>query len=231
MPNPPSWRVLLKDIIADHAQRDRIANEMGIHSITLARWASGESNPRPHNLRQLLHTLPKKERDALAELLEEEHFELSDPLTSDPPDELEYQFIRQVFETCATRPHHLLFWTLCHQVFQHALRKLDPERIGMAITLVQCMPASSDGKIHSLRESMGMGTPPWPGDLQHQAILLGAESLAGYVVMYARAETINDLRENRTLLPAYQTEHEVSALEDSFRGIIYTLTAWGQKPI
>ena len=82
----------------------------------------------------------------------------------------------------------------------------------MAITLVQCMPASSEGKIRSLRESMGLGTPPWPGDLERQAIFLGAESLAGYVVTNCRQAAINDLRANTSFLPAYQTENEVSAL-------------------
>lgn len=48
------------------------------------------------------------------------------------------------------------------------------------------MPVSSEGKVRSLRESMGVGTPPWPGDLEHQAMFLGAESLAGYVVTNCR---------------------------------------------
>ena len=181
MPKSSSWRELLKNIVTDNAERERIANEIGVRPITLTRWVSGESNPRPHNLRQLLHALPKQHRDALAELLEEEHFDLSASSTNDRPDEIEYKLIRQVLEARATTPSNLLSWTICRKVFQHALRRLDPERIGMAITLVQCMPPSSDGKIHSLRESIGLGTPPWQGDLELQAIFLGAESLAGYM--------------------------------------------------
>jgi GAF domain-containing protein len=42
-------------------------------------------------------------------------------------------------------------------------------------------------------------------------MLLGAESLAGYVVSRCRAQAIDDLREPHMLLPAYQTEYEVSA--------------------
>lgn len=212
MPKPSSWRDLLKDIINDHAERERIANEVGVRSITLARWASGESNPRPSNLRQLLHALPRQQRDLFAELLEEEPFDLFDPLINEPPDEIDYNFIRQVLEMRATTSDTLLFWTLCRKVLQQALRQLDHERIGMAITLVQCMPPSHAGKIHSLRESMGLGTPPWQGDLEQQAMFLGAESLAGHVVTLGHPQAIDDLRVERTFLPAYQVEYEVSAI-------------------
>lgn len=219
MQKPSSWRDLLKSIIDSPSERERIANEIGVRSVTLSRWVSGESNPREHNLRQLRNALPKHHRDLLEELLEDEHIDVTDPATSEPPDEIDYQFFRQVFEARATTPSNMLFWTLCRKVILHALRRLDPERIGMAITLVQCMPASSEGKVHSLRESMGLGTPPWPGDLEHQSMFLGAESLAGYVVMYCRQEAINDLRSNTTFLPAYQAEYEVSALASP---ILYT---------
>jgi hypothetical protein len=208
---PSSWRDLLKSIISDHAERERIANEMGVRSITLTRWTTSESTPRPQNLRQLLYALPKH-RDQFSLLLEEEHIDLTDTGASEPPDEIDYRFIRQVFEARATTPSNLLFWTLCRKVLQHALRRLDPERIGMAITVVQCMPASSKGKVRSLRERMGLGTPPWEGDLEHKAMFLGAESLAGYVVTNCRQGVVNELREGTSFLPAYQVEHEVSAL-------------------
>jgi hypothetical protein len=129
-----------------------------------------------------------------------------------PPGELEAAFFRQVLETRATTPDMLLFWTVCRQVLQHALRRLDRESIGMAITVAVCMPPGAGTKtIRSLREVMGLGTPPWPGDLEHQSMFLGAESLAGYVVMRCRPQVIDDLREPQTLLPAYQTEYEISA--------------------
>jgi len=208
---PSSWRDLLKSIISDHAERERIANEMGVRSITLTRWTTSESTPRPQNLRQLLYALPKH-RDQFSLLLEEEHIDLTDTGASEPPDEIDYRFIRQVFEARATTPSNLLFWTLCRKVLQHALRRLDPERIGMAITVVQCMPASSEGKVRCLRERMGLGTPPWEGDLEHKAIFLGAESLAGYAVANCRQGVVNDLRESTSFLPAYQVEYEVSAL-------------------
>src|SRR5213082_658590 len=92
------------------AERERIANEIGVRSITLTRWITGESTPRPHNLRQLLHALPKQHRDLLSSLLGEEHIDLTDTVASEPLDEIDYQFIRQVFETRATTSSNLLFW-------------------------------------------------------------------------------------------------------------------------
>ncbi len=216
MEKPSSWRDLLKSIISDHVERERIANEIGIRSITLTRWVTGESTPRAQNLNQLLHALPKQRRDQLSLLLEEAHLNSDDLVESETSDEIDYQFIRQVFEARTMTPDNLLFWTVCRKVVQNALRRLDPERIGMAITVVQCMPASSDGKVRSLRERMGMGTPPWPGDLEHKALFLGAESLAGYVVANCRPEGIDDLREGAYFLPAYQTEYEVSAFAYPF---------------
>jgi GAF domain-containing protein len=112
----------------------------------------------------------------------------------------------------ATTEETLLFWVVCRQILQHALRRLDPESLGMAITVAVCMPpAAGKRTIRSLRESMGLGTAPWPGDLEHQSMFLGADSLAGYVVSRCHPQVIDDLREPHTLLPAYQTEYEVSA--------------------
>jgi len=211
MSDPPSWRDLLKEIISDPLVRDHLANEMGVRSITLARWASGETRPRPHNLRQLLAALPYKQRTRMAALLEAVHLDFSAHSTSDSLDQIEYSFVMQVLELRATTSDVVLFWTLCHKVFQHALRRLDPERIGMAIRVVLCMPPGSSGKIHSLRESVGQGTPPWQADLEHEAILLGAESLAGYVVASCRPEAVQDLARETYRLPAHRAEHELSA--------------------
>ena len=211
MSDPHSWRDLLKDIISDPVARDRLANEMGVRSITLARWASGESHPRPHNLRQLLSALPYEQRTRMAGLLEEEYLDLSEPSMSDSLDQIEYSFVMQVLQLRASTSDVVLLWALCNQVFQHALRRLDPERIGMAIRVVLCMPPGSSGKIHSLRESVGQGTPPWQADLEHEAILLGAESLAGYVVASCRPEAVQDLSRETYRLPAHRAEHERSA--------------------
>ncbi len=221
MQKPSSWRELLASIISNPAERERIAAGAGVRPITLTRWSNGESKPRLQNLRSLIKVLPTQHQDPFRELIEGEE-SLSSSVLSGEREQLEeipYKFINEVLTTRASSPEALLFWAVSHLILQHALRHLDPEPVGMSITVVQCMPPVYDGKIHSLRERTGLGTPPWPGDLEHQGMFLGAESLAGHVVSTGHYEQIQDLREEHMLLPAYQVEYEVSA---SAHPIMYT---------
>ncbi|MDQ2716163.1 MAG: GAF domain-containing protein [Chloroflexota bacterium] len=212
MQEPSTWREALSGIISDTAERERIANEVGVRSITLARWANGSSLPRPQNLRHLLNALPKQHRSHMQELLEEAFSDLATIEIEHGEEEISYKFILEVFDIRATIADQLRFWTITRQVLQQALRQLDPEQVGMAITVVRCMPPSANGKILSLRESAGLGSAPWGGDLEEKALFLGAESLAGYAVTTCRPAPIQNLQEDRSFLPAYQTENEVSAI-------------------
>ena len=205
------WREFLSSIITNPTEHDRIASEIGIHSVTLSRWVSGESSPRPHNMRQLLRALPKGQRNQLQALLEKDSLDISDFEIDVLEQEIPYKFMMEVLDARASIPDLLRFWSITRLILQQALRQLDPERVGLAITVVRCMPPR-DGKIRSLRESVGLGTPPWGGDLEEKALLLGAESLAGHVTVSCRLEHIGDLKANKTFLPAYQVENEVSAI-------------------
>jgi hypothetical protein len=205
---PTDWRELLGSIIADSSERERIANEIGVHTGTLMRWVNGESTPRQQNLRQLLRALPKQQRNQLSRMLP-----LSDPSGIDDEKadrEIPYSFIMEVLEIRANTTDQLRAWTVTRQILQQALKQLDPERIGMSISVVRCMPPKN-GKIRSLRESEGLGTPPWGGDLEEKAFLLGAESLAGHVTAGCRMEQVGDLKSKRTFLPAYRADYEVSS--------------------
>jgi hypothetical protein len=205
------WREFLGGIISNATERDRIASEIGVHAVTLSRWVSGESSPRPHNMRQLLRALPKQQRQQLQSQLEKVSSDISDFDIDTSEQEIPYKFIMEVLDARASIPDLLRFWSITRLVLQQALRQLDPERVGLAITVVRCMPPR-DGKIRSLREGVGLGTPPWGGDLEEKALLLGAESLAGHVTVSCRLEHIGDLKSNKTFLPAYQVEHEISAV-------------------
>src|SRR2546427_3481405 len=156
-----SWRDLLQSLLSTPAERDRLAAALGVRSITLARWMQSESIPRPDNLRQLLFALPPQFQDQFRSLLEQEG--LPSPLSLEeertPLQEIPFSFVKEVFATRATTPDSMRFWAISRQVLQHAIRQLDPVPVGMAINVVRCMPPSSDGKIHSLRESTGRGTP------------------------------------------------------------------------
>src|SRR5260370_10071351 len=62
MSDPSSWQDLLRDIIGNPVDREQLAKAVGVRSITLYRWWSGESSPRPHNPRHLPSALPYHQR-------------------------------------------------------------------------------------------------------------------------------------------------------------------------
>lgn len=214
MQNPQSWRELLNAIIADTQERQRIARELGISPITLNRWVSGESNPRPHNLRSLLQTLPQH-RTQLLPLIEEEFSAFSLVAKDDSRVEITTipaEFYKQVHHTLPYLPEMLRFSSLSDLILQQAIEQLDPQQLGMAIIVACCMPPSSGGKIRSLRVRVGRGKPPWPRDLAQQAVLLGAESLAGHVVSSGHMEINQHLSNGIGSAPGYRDAWEESAV-------------------
>src|SRR6266702_2789146 len=66
-----TWRELLGSIIQDAFERQRIASELGINTVTLTRWVQGTSTPRSQHLRRLLSALPHY-RDQLFDLISRE---------------------------------------------------------------------------------------------------------------------------------------------------------------
>jgi hypothetical protein len=211
MQEPLSWRELLKEIISDPERREHLAAEIGVNAITLIRWSTGERVPRSSNIRSLLRALPPSQQDQFRNLYEKEAGPHTPSLNEAVPGEIEYKFLLEVLETRSKTTELHRFWTISHLVLQHALRQLDPERLGMAIWVVRCMRPSPGYPIRSLLERVGKGTPPWESDLEQNAMFLGAESLAGYVVSTCRPASIQNLATDTWFIPAHRTEHEASA--------------------
>lgn len=204
------WRELLGRIISDPLEKQRIAQELGVRKITLTRWVSRDSDPRPLNLRHLINVLPEY-RELLLELIGEEFEDFSTGITEDSLEEIPSEFYTRVLNARASTTEALRFWSISNLILQQALGQLDPDRLGMAITVVRCIVPANGNKIRSLRESIGQGTPPWSGDLEQKGMFLGAESLAGYVVTTCRPAAIQNIHEEQSPLPAHQVEYELSA--------------------
>jgi hypothetical protein len=208
-----TWRELLGQIIKDNREKQRLIEALNVMPITLTRWVNGESEPRPQNLRQLLQALPQyreefrtlmREKKATGSLSEIELEEVQKKIPS--------EFYANVLLTRASTSENLRFWSTCHLILQQAIGQLDPARQGMSIWVVRCMPPSGPcKKVRSLRESVGLGTPPWVGNLEQKAMFLGAESLAGNAVTQCRPAIIQNLDEQHTLMPRVLTEYEKSA--------------------
>lgn len=210
MPSSPSWQVILQRIIKTPAERQRLAAALGVTTMTLTRWANENSRPQRPHLIHLVQAVQPQHRAELLAALETSYPDILSWLHEETTEQISSDFFAQVLNARATIIESLRFWHITDMVLKQALTQLDPNHLGMSLTLGQCMPPSQGGKIRSLRERMGKGTLPWIADLEHLSIFLGAETLAGYVVQYQRPASIEDLRQDH-LLPGYQFEFEVSA--------------------
>ena len=212
MQNPLTWRALLGMVIDDPQEKQRLANELKISQLTLSRWVTNETKPRLHNLRLLLKALPEH-RALLLTLLagEFEEFSTTTEVEEETEIEIPSAFYARVFQANAELTPSLRSWLIRDIILQQALEQLDPKRQGMAIILAQCMPPTKERIVRSLREVMGRGLPPWSRDLEQQAILLGAESMVGYVVTTGRSITNQNLNRDQGIFPAYRAQWEESS--------------------
>lgn len=207
------WRELLGSILHDPKEKQRIAHELRLNPITISRWISGEATPRPYNLQLLLKTLPRYR----ASLLEVMPAAWKSTLNSAPPadeslEEISSSFFIRVLTAHSNLPSNVHFYSICDMVLGQMLKHLDPHRLGMEITLALCLPPLKGDKVHSLREAIGRGTPPWSEHSDQQTFLLGSESLAGHVVTAAHAEAIQSREEKRYLFPVHWMPWEESAM-------------------
>jgi hypothetical protein len=209
--DPKDWRELLGWIASDPIDMQRLVQSLGVRDITIRRWIKRESDPRPQNLRRLLIALPEH-RERFVELIPLEFEDFADFTLDDPHQEIPPKFYTQIFQMRGTVGPTQLFWSLATTVISQALNQLDPENLGMAITVVKCMITSRpDKKILSLRQSVGQATSPWPGNLEQSAMFLGAESLAGYVVSTCHPSEVQNYKDDNEALPGHQFEQELSA--------------------
>ncbi|GCF09407.1 GAF domain-containing protein [Dictyobacter arantiisoli] len=208
-----TWRKLLGKIISDTKEKQHLLDTLKITPITLTRWASGESDPRQQNLHQLIHALPSKYQEQFRKLVKEEKGtgSATTNMQEHSQKEIDAEFYARVLAARAFANANLHFWSTCHLILQQAIGQLDAERRGMSIWVVRCMPPSGHyHKVRSLRESVGLGTPPWMGNLEQEAMFLGAESLAGNVVTLFRPGVVQNLEKEQNLVPAARTAYEKS---------------------
>ena|SRR5437588_3737541 len=213
MQAPFSWRECLGKVIQNPLERQRLVNELSINALTLTRWANNQSKPRPRHLHQLLNALPQY-RDELIQsfALEFPNFVADEKGQgiADQSLEIPSEFYARILATYLTTPKSQRFWTLGTLILQQALGQLDPNYLGMAIIIAQCMTPLHGKQVRSLHERMGRGTPPWPFYLDDEAIFLGAESLAGYAVTSCHPAIIQN-RDQGGRFPAHWEEWGKSA--------------------
>jgi transcriptional regulator with XRE-family HTH domain len=211
-----AWRKLLESIIADAQERQRIANKLGVNAATLVRWSRGETNPRHENLQRLLQALPEQQK-TLARLISEEYptFDLGEG--KDVSEQIPAEIYSRILNTYVNMQDAQRSWYMSDLIMQLALGQLDPNHLGMAITIAHCMPPSGDEhKVRSLRQNTGRGTPPWNTYLDQSLLFLGMESLAGYAVSIGHLAVVQG-RNEQTFAPVRWEEWEESAVASPVR--------------
>lgn len=193
-----SWSTILQGIIRSTAERQRLATALGVTSMTLSRWASGESKPQRNHVIHLVQAVHPSIRQDLLDALEVQYPDIYSWLTEDRAEQIPSDFFAHILNLRTTTTESLRFWRICEEVLKQALAQLDPNTLGMAIKLIQCMPPSEDGKIRSLRERAGKGTPPWNADLEHDVLFLGLESMSGYAAEVRHIVHDDDLSRSKT---------------------------------
>src|SRR5690242_20912861 len=130
------WRELLKLVIAEPAIRKRIDNEIGKQAVNIKRWINGKAEPRVQNLKQLLNVIPEY-RERFIDLLGDEYADEFYASFDDATKEIAATFIGDILSARARVSRERRYWALCRQILEQAIAQLDPDRLGMAITVVR----------------------------------------------------------------------------------------------
>jgi len=208
-----TWREMLAFLTKNSQEKQRLAREADVSVITLRRWMIGESHPREDNLRKLVLAVPPEYAEAFRRLLEQEYPALAheDLESGRVVAEIPSDLYAQVMRVYAKTPAILAADTLYRVLFERALEHLDPDKKGLSLALVCCVPPHPGQKVRSLRQVRGMGTPPWEREMERKTMFLGSESVAGHAVMNYRLAAV-DSRDSTSFTSANWTDYEESAI-------------------
>jgi hypothetical protein len=204
-----TWRELLGEILKDPNEVQRLRAELGVHQVTLTRWSSGESTPRSYHIQRLLSALPKH-RERLVQLMTQE---AEGVLTQeDTPREIPSSFYAHILRAVSLtpEPESARFWSICTTILQQGLQMIDPERWGVELSVIRCMPGE-DGYVHSLRESVALGTHPWSSVVTEKNHFLGVESLPGHAVSEGHQVVLQSVEESNGFRNIPEYAHSLAA--------------------
>lgn len=211
------WSSVLHTILKSPNEKHRLASALGVTSTTLGRWATGEVNPQRSHLIKLVQVLQPDHRHALLDALEPYYPDINSWLRDETTEQIPSSFFAQVLSARTITTESLRFWRISDMILKRALEQLDPNRLGMAIKLIQCMPPTErDGKVRSVRERIGKGTPPWTADLENDVHFLGLESMSGYAIEVRHVVKDDDVTKPK-MIPVIRDEYEISAAAHPIR--------------
>ena len=208
-----TWREMLGFLAKNPQEKQRLAREADVSIITLRRWVIGESNPREDNLRQLMLAIAPELGAQFRHLLEIEYPSIAHESLERGRivPEILSELYAQVMRTYTKTPAILARDSLYKLIFERALEHLDPDRVGLSLALVCCVPPLVGQKVRALRQIRGMGTPPFERELERKTMFLGSESVAGHAVMNYRLAIVES-RDSTSFTSANWTTYEESAI-------------------
>src|SRR2546429_9809536 len=65
-----------------------------------------------------------------------------------------------VLHLLCTMPEERRFWSICAAILHDACKRLDPNRIGLEIKVVECMDPANGNTVLCLSERVGLWNPP-----------------------------------------------------------------------
>jgi hypothetical protein len=209
-----TWRDLLKVVVSDTKERQRIAGVLNINPVTLARWIGEKSNPRLDHLRPLINAMPHQHRQQLAELIARE-FPLS--FNTGVPEEsmgtqIPSPFYAQILHKYTTNAVQMRASAVGTQILSQIVKHIDPYEQGMLVYVAACVQPAEDDKIVSLRKTASFGTSPWQTFGEQEIFFLGAESQAGYALTTRHPIIVQNPEEKRRLFPYHCFELEGSSV-------------------
>lgn len=186
MQNRITWRQLLAQMIADGAERQRICQQLGIHQMTLTRWANNISQPRPDLLRSFVQTLSPGHEELRTLILQDYPNLFSEDTTSQEPPSIPSPFYARIFQAHTSLPFQLRENSVSLLILQQMLMQFDPRRLGMMVFLARCNPPKKKC-VRSLRQTLVRATGPWERlieqqQMELQTVFFGIESLPGYTL-------------------------------------------------
>src|SRR2546430_456253 len=73
-PSAETWRELLGELTALPAERQRVAEALGVNAYTVTRWVEDKADPRATSLKNLPDVFPSPYREQLAALIQADFF-------------------------------------------------------------------------------------------------------------------------------------------------------------
>jgi transcriptional regulator with XRE-family HTH domain len=212
-----TWRDLLKAMLKTPGQRQKLADELQINAVTINRWISGESKPRHHNLRSLLHALRGDEHhDEMRRLLILEFGDLGPEeqrKAERPRIDIPSRLYEKLIELMVYYRDDRRTFEVIQRFLRPALDLLDPHHTGITLRIVRCT-CPRDRMAGFVRSSWtlgGVGSAPFPRLLPLDPIYMGLDTIAGATIARAQPQVVHDREDLSNRIPVQWFPLEESA--------------------